>query len=214
MKLQPPHRKRHSRALTLLWAFPVLVCLAAALTGCTTTAPYADDGRPAGGIAGEYFIANVPFYPQDDYQCGPASLAALLDFHGDPVPPGEIASSIFREQGSDSGTLFLDMVLYARSLGYQAQWKNAGHVTQMLSYLEADVPIIVMVDMGLGPARQLHFMVATGFDAAGLRVHSGREPDKHLPWRTFLKQWGRTRSLFLVITPHTGTSSPPKSTTT
>ena len=61
---------------------------------------------------GVQVIDDVPFYPQDDYQCGPASLASVISFWSDSVRPAEIAEEIFRK--SVRGTVTIDMILYAQ----------------------------------------------------------------------------------------------------
>ncbi|NIW44576.1 MAG: hypothetical protein GWN30_07355, partial [Gammaproteobacteria bacterium] len=62
----------------------------------------------------------VPFFPQLDYQCGPASLAGVLNYYGDHVGPDEIAEAIYRE--NIRGTVSLDMVLYVRKRGFASTW--------------------------------------------------------------------------------------------
>ncbi len=57
-------------------------------------------------------IENVPFYPQTEYQCGPSSLAGVLNFWGVHVTPEVIAEEIYSK--SARGTLNIDMVLYAQ----------------------------------------------------------------------------------------------------
>jgi hypothetical protein len=70
-------------------------------------------------MASSYTIENVPFYPLEDYQCGPASLAAVLSFQGMAVSPDDIAADIFSSKAK--GTLGIDMVLYARGKGLSAE---------------------------------------------------------------------------------------------
>ena len=55
-------------------------------------------------------VEDVPFYPQERYQCGPASLASVLNYLGVKVSPEEIASDIYSKTAK--GTLDIDMVSY------------------------------------------------------------------------------------------------------
>ncbi len=57
-------------------------------------------------------IRDVPFYPQEMLQCGPASLSEVFNFWGKKVSPKEIAGEIYSK--SARGTLTMDMVLYSR----------------------------------------------------------------------------------------------------
>jgi hypothetical protein len=43
-------------------------------------------------------IQNVPFYPQEAFQCGPASLAGVLNYWGLPVSPEVIAVKLYSPQ--------------------------------------------------------------------------------------------------------------------
>ncbi len=47
--------------------------------------------------ADQHMIENVPFYPQETYQCGPASLAGVLNYWRIPEKPDDIAKDIFSE---------------------------------------------------------------------------------------------------------------------
>ncbi|HLB02506.1 MAG TPA: C39 family peptidase, partial [Nitrospiria bacterium] len=61
------------------------------ISGCSHTYPIDLAGR-----LGErsLYVEGVPFYPQKEYQCGPASLAAVLNYFGQAVSPEEIAEAI------------------------------------------------------------------------------------------------------------------------
>ncbi|MEN8123438.1 MAG: C39 family peptidase, partial [Bacteroidota bacterium] len=40
-------------------------------------------------------IADIPFYPQEEFQCGPASLAMVLTWSGQLVTPAELISEVY-----------------------------------------------------------------------------------------------------------------------
>src|SRR5512139_1189114 len=72
-------------------------------------------------------IDEVPFFPQDEYQCGPASLAGVMNYWKVPVTPDEIAREIFSRTAR--GTLTIDMALYAERKGltarqYRGSWDD------------------------------------------------------------------------------------------
>jgi hypothetical protein len=54
--------------------FILYVCL---LSGCSTGAKELAIARPSQAV----LIKDVPFFPQLDYQCGPASLAGVLNYY-------------------------------------------------------------------------------------------------------------------------------------
>ncbi|NWF92620.1 MAG: peptidase C39 family protein [Syntrophaceae bacterium] len=143
-------------------------------------------------------IENVPFYPQEAYQCGPASMAGVFSYWKVKVSPEEIAEEIYSP--SAKGTLTLDMVLYAERKGLKANWYK-GSLEDIKEKVDSGHPVIVLVDLGFWFYQQNHFMVVTGYDERGVIVNSGRERQKFIPARDFLRSWRRTNFLTLWITP-------------
>jgi len=143
-------------------------------------------------------ILDVPFFPQEDYQCGPASLAGVLNFWKSDVGVREIAGEIFSK--SARGTLTIDMLLYAERRGYAAlQYK--GGLDELKSKIQAGYPVIVLVDYGFFVYHEEHFMVVVGFDANGVIVNSGKTEKLYVSNEDFLKAWERTNNWTLLIKP-------------
>lgn len=161
------------------------------LSSCPGTTPI-KESRPA------RIIENVPFYPQEIYQCGPASLAGIFNFWGIRVSPEEIAGEIYSR--SARGTLNLDMVLYAERKGLKAH-QYRGSLEDIKRKIDSGYPLIVLVDYGFWVYQRNHFMIVFGYQDDGIRVHSGRESDKFVPLKDFLKPWEKTRFWTLLITP-------------
>jgi predicted double-glycine peptidase len=143
-------------------------------------------------------IENVPFYPQEMYQCGPASLATLLNYWGMHVTPEEVAAEIFSQ--SARGTLTIDMMLYAKRKDLQAI-QYSGSLQDIKEKIDRGYPLIVLVDYGFWSYQQNHFMVLFGYNEEGVIVHSGRERKKFVPLEDFLKPWEKTRFWTLLVTP-------------
>ncbi len=134
-------------------------------------------------------IDNVPFYPQLAYQCGPASIAGVLNFYDDNVSPNEVAEAIFRKD--IRGTVTLDMLLYARQKGFSARWYS-GSADDIRRSVEEGIPLIVMVDLGLARVSRNHYMVVVGYSPEGIIANSGKAREKSISWSRFLTQWNRT----------------------
>ena len=143
-------------------------------------------------------IQNVPFYPQEAYQCGPASLAGVLNYWGLPVSPEVIAVEIYSQ--SAKGTLNVDLVLYAQEKGFKAT-PYSGSVENVKKNIDSGFPLIVLVDYGFWVYQQNHFMVILGYNEEGILANSGRDQHQFIPLRSFLKTWGRTKFWTLLITP-------------
>ena len=79
--------------------------LVAGLCGCAAIAPQTDALRqtlPA-GLPERIELGEVPFFPQKDYQCGPAALATTLANIGVKVTPEDLVSQYWR-QGNSRGS--------------------------------------------------------------------------------------------------------------
>jgi ABC-type bacteriocin/lantibiotic exporter with double-glycine peptidase domain len=141
-------------------------------------------------------IENVPFFPQEDYQCGPASLAIVLNFWGIDVSPDDIAREIFSRTAR--GTLNIDMVLYANKMGLDtAQYR--GNKEDLKKNIDSGFPVIVLVDYGFSLYEANHFMVIVGYNDQGVLVDSGRKKNSFILWSGFLKAWGRGGFWTLLI---------------
>lgn len=141
-------------------------------------------------------LENVPFFPQEDYQCGPASLASVLNYRGVPVSPGEIANAIYSR--SARGTLNIDMVIYARSKGLEAEQYRGGW-DDLRKKIDAGSPVVVLVDYGFSVFQSNHFMVVIGYGEDSVVAHSGKHEKKIIPREEFMKSWEKTKYWTLVI---------------
>ncbi len=141
-------------------------------------------------------IGAVPFFPQDDYQCGPSSLAAVLNLRGVSVSPAEIASAVY--SGSARGTLDMDMVFYAEGKGLKAT-RYEGSGQDLRRNIDAGNPLIVLVDHGFWVYEKAHFMVVIGYAEGGFIVNSGKEQMKFIAEEDLLKIWKRTGFWTLLV---------------
>ena len=141
-------------------------------------------------------IENVPFYPQETYQCGPASLAGVLNYWKMNVSPEEISAEIFSQ--SARGTLNIDMVLYAQKKGLNAALYEGG-LQDLEKNIDSGYPVIVLVDYGFSLYQANHFMVVIGYNEKGVLVNSGKEQNKFIDEKNFMKSWQRTNYLTILI---------------
>ncbi len=145
-----------------------------------------------------HLIENVPFYPQEAFQCGPASLAGVLNYWGVHVTPEEVAKDIYSL--SAGGTLNLDMILYSKKKGMKVNHYQ-GSMEDIKTKIDSGYPIIVLVDLGLLVYQQNHFMVVVGYDENGMIVNSGKDRLKPIAAKSFMKTWKRTNFWTLWIAP-------------
>jgi len=69
----------------------------------------------AGALPSEQILLNVPFFSDHTDQCGPATLAAILNFWGKDIAPGDLKKEIY--QNKLHGTLPMDMSIAAEAHG-------------------------------------------------------------------------------------------------
>jgi len=143
-------------------------------------------------------IQGVPFYPQEDYQCGPASLAGVLNFWKETDTPSAIAEKIFSP--SAKATLTLDMQFYAEKKGLTAL-QYSGGMDDLKSRIREGYPLIVLVDYGFWMYQAHHFMVVIGYTGGNVIVNSGKSEKALISDRDFLKTWQKTTCWTLWVKP-------------
>jgi hypothetical protein len=141
----------------------------------------------------------VPFFPQEEYQCGPSALAMALNWSGVPVTPDQIAGLVFTP--SLKGSLQPAMIAGARRSGrlaYEIRGNDALH-----REIAAGHPVIVLQNLGLSWYPVWHYAVVIGYDGArgDIYLHSGRDANKHMPMALFRKTWARGRDWGMLVMP-------------
>jgi len=144
----------------------------------------------------DVLIKTVPFYDQESYQCGPASLAMVMNYRNVMVKPEEIAADIY--SSSVRGTLNLDMVLYAQYKGLSAL-QYRGNLKDLKKNIDSGNPLIVLLDFGFSFYQAGHFMVVVGYNENSVIVNSGKMKEHSVPEKEFLKAWGKTNYWTLLI---------------
>jgi predicted double-glycine peptidase len=153
---------------------------------------------------GSIILEGVPYYSQEAYQCGPASLASVLNYWyasqgvPDRVTPEIIGSEIYSPTAR--GVLGLDLERYARKRGFTVR-QLTGTFESLTSNIDAGAPPIILVDYGFGPFQQGHFMVVTGYASDGIVVNSGARKDAFVAREELERIWNKTGCWTLVVTP-------------
>lgn len=174
----------------------LLVLLLAA--GCAT--PQTDRLLAAPGDRPDWVeLLDVPFHPQERDQCGPASLAMVLEWGGLPVAPDTLRSQIFTP--GRSGGLQSDIVAAARRHGTVAY--PVSTLDELLTELSSGHPVLVLQNLGLSWYARWHYAVAIGYDLPGrsLLLHTGRSARRHTGLELFERTWARGGHWAIAVMP-------------
>ncbi len=185
-----------SKRLTLLFFLFIII-----LTGCTTGRSLRQEMLDKDtGLLSHHIIA--PFFPQEKNQCGPASLASILQFYGIETTPDEISNEIYLPR--IKGTLNIDLVFYARSKGMNSEAYH-GDMDDLKKRLSDGRPLLLFLNLGLKVFPAGHYIVVTGFDDKDkiIYAHSGSEMDKPIRYSEFVRAWERGDFWTLLVTPKT-----------
>ena len=150
-------------------------------------------------VPNQHELDTVPFYPQEKYQCGPASLAMALGWSGLQITPDVLTPQVFTPKLK--GSLQPAMVAAARRQGrvaYEIMGANA-----LLREIAAGHPVIVLQNLGLSWIPVWHYAVVIGYDLSAevIILHSGVTIQKMTELKTFENTWARSNHWGLVVLP-------------
>lgn len=150
-----------------------------------------------------HFLSDIPFFPQKDHYCGPAALASILNFYGKKLSQEEIADSIYLPQLK--GTLSLDLLLYAREQGFEAEILKCD-LERLKKEISQSHPLIVFLNLGWRFYPIRHYAVVVGYDdiQRAIIVHSGKRRNQLISYKRFLKAWKKMGYWCLLILPPGG----------
>jgi tetratricopeptide (TPR) repeat protein len=168
------------------------------LAGCAASPPLAD-GLPT-GISRSLELRNTPFFPQKDYQCGPAALATVLGASGVQVQPAALAPQVFLPKRH--GSLQAELIGAARRQGRLA-YQLPGDGQALLSELAEGRPVLVLQNLGVKQIPRWHYAVLVGYDT-GRNVavlRSGGRERKEVRWQSFARSWDRAGRWAMTVLP-------------
>lgn len=186
-----------ARYHTLLAGFLVSLFL---LAGCQTPPQTRSLLLKPPIIDKQHLIDAVPFYPQQEYFCGPTTLAEVASYHNYNFRPEQIAPLTFVP--NLQGSLQIEMVAATRQLGMVA-YAQQGDLELLIGLVANNIPIIVLQNNGIGLFPQWHYAVVIGYDLENQQVtlHTGVTPYHTLNFATFERTWQRGKYWMLAMLP-------------
>lgn len=146
------------------------------------------------------FIEGVPFYPQDEYMCGPAALASVIGFYGASGSMDSVAREVYSARLK--GTLPMDLLIYAKEKGFEAKYFRGG-MDALRESLVRKEPLILFLNLGYDFYPVGHYVVAVGMDEASKVVyaHSGMKEHERFTMKELERSWSKTGYSTLLVRP-------------
>lgn len=168
------------------------------LAGCAT--PLQSERLPAAAFSEPVELTDVAFFPQEQYQCGPAALATALHWAGKAVTPQALTPQVYVP--AKQGSLQLELVANARRHGTVA-YVLRPQLADLLAEVAAGHPVIVFQNLGLSWYPKWHYAVVVGFDLARdeMVLRSGLEARHTVPLAVFERTWRRADYWAMVLMP-------------
>lgn len=156
-------------------------------------------------IPTHYEITQVPFYPQKDFFCGPATLSEVLNYYGLTQTQESLAPNLFIPELE--GSLQIEMVAAARQHGFLA-YAQAGNLKQLLSLISQNIPVIILQNVSIPWYPMWHYSVVVGYDLDEQEVilRSGDIERRVAEFNVFERTWQRGKYWLLAAVPPSKTS--------
>ncbi len=145
-------------------------------------------------------LTAVPFFPQEDFQCGPAALATVLNWSGVSVTPEALAPQVYLPERQ--GSLQVELLAATRRAG-RIPYLIQPRLETLLAEVRAGNPVLVLQNLGLSWYTKWHYAVVVGFDLSQdlVILRSGRERRHVVPFKLFERTWRRGDYWAMVALP-------------
>ena len=171
------------------------------LVGCSHMAPQVSRYKEAlpKDEASAYIIPKVPYFQQEQYHCGPATMAMILNHYGQSKDPSDLVELMYTKKVR--GTFQQDMISAARRSGMMAipiyNFKN------LVKEIKHQHPVIAFMNLGFDWYPMWHYALVYGFDFEDevMVMHSGLEKSKRWDMIRFERSWKRGDYWGLVVFP-------------
>jgi tetratricopeptide (TPR) repeat protein len=191
-----PLNERSARAIAGVFL------LAALLQGCSALVPQTAalrDKWPA-ALPEEVELAGAPFFPQRDYQCGPAALATALAYFEVRVTADDLVEQVYIPERK--GSVQVEMLAAPRRYG-MISYALAPRFDDLLREIAAGTPVVVLQNYGAGPLDRWHYATAVGYNArsGSLVLRSGESRRWWMPFALFERTWRDSGYWAMVVVP-------------
>ncbi|MFO7993795.1 MAG: PA2778 family cysteine peptidase [Marinobacter sp.] len=179
----------------------VSILLTAILAGCASRPQWPEsDTQDIPDVDKRLVLEDVPFYAQERYQCGPASLAMMLNSQGLNTNPDVLKELVYLPERQ--GSLKVELVAAARAHGLLVYPLDSS-LESLLGEVAAGNPVLVMQNLRFGWWPQWHFAVVMGFDAEqrNIILHTDTRDYHEETLEVFMATWTRAEKWAAVMLP-------------
>ncbi len=150
-------------------------------------------------------ITNVPFFPQQEFYCGPAALSEVFNYYGVKRSQNDLAADLFVPKLE--GSFQLEMVATTRQNGFVA-YAEQGNLEQLLSLVSQNIPVVVLQNVSIPWYPMWHYAVVIGYDLdkQQLILRSGEIARHIVELSVFERTWQRGKYWILAAVPPYSTS--------
>lgn len=172
----------------------------ALVAACVTPQTAALRGAPPASVSAHAELERVPFYPQEEHQCGPASLAMALRYAGQNIEPDQLTRELYLPE--KQGSLQAEMLAAARRYGTLA-YVLKPELQDVITEVAAGNPVVVLQNLGLGWYPMWHYAVVIGYDLRSEEIilRSGTGRRQFMPFIAFENTWARSAHWAVVVVP-------------
>ena len=145
-------------------------------------------------------LRDVPFHAQEEFHCGPASLAMALNAAGVGATPEELVNQVYLP--GRKGSLQIEMIAAARRHGLVA-YPLEPRLADVLREVAAGTPVITLENYGFRIMPRWHYAVVVGYDlgTGELVRRSGLTPRQTMPFHVFEYVWKGDGHWAMVVLP-------------
>jgi Tetratricopeptide repeat/Peptidase_C39 like family len=178
----------------VLLRFAAFLALVAVIGGCAAD-PFKAAPRPGTPAAVE--LVDAPFFPQQEYQCGPAALATVLVDSGVTVHPDELVPRVYLPQRQ--GSLQPELLAAARHYD-RIPYVIPPEFPALLAEVSQGRPVLVLQNLGVKAFPAWHYAVVVGYarERGEVVLRSGLDERRVTPASTFANTWRRGGSWGIV----------------
>ncbi len=143
-------------------------------------------------------LSATAFFPQEDYQCGPAALATVLSASGINVTPTELTPKVYLP--GRKGSLQLELTAAARRYS-RIPYPITPSLAALLLELQSAHPVLVLQNLGVSWLPRWHYAVVIGYaeDRNQIILRSGTTARKEMDTKLFMRTWRRADQWGMVV---------------